>query len=174
MACNCSFPEPKSAHARQDQCRSVYWIGQGPGVVLMHELPGLTDFVVTFGREIPASGYTVFMPVMFGKPFPGGLERLANETGICINREFSLFSQCKSSPITAWLRMLCGEVHGRCGGLGVGAIGLCLSGGFVLSMMVEKSVLAPVMSEPALPLPVLRNWQRDSQAALGMSPNIKE
>jgi dienelactone hydrolase len=89
------FPEPKSAHARQDQCRSVYWIGQGPGVVLMHELPGLTDFVVTFGREIPASGYTVFMPVMFGKPFPGGLERLANETGICINREFSLFSQCK-------------------------------------------------------------------------------
>jgi dienelactone hydrolase len=165
------FPAPNSSEAQKFRTLTVFWLGSGPGVVLMHELPGLTDFVVDFGRQIAGQGYSVFMPVMFGKPFPNGSERLVNELGICLNREFSLFAKNKSSPITDWLSALCREVHGRCGGRGIGAIGLCLSGGFALSLMVDKSVLAPVASEPSLPLCLLRGLAKDSQAALGLSPD---
>lgn len=164
------FPDPKSSDTKKYQSRIVFWVGVGPGVLLMHELPGLTEDVVDFGRQIAANGYTVFMPVMFGKPFPTGSERLVNELGVCINREFSLFAKNKSSPITDWLRVLCREIHDRCGGKGIGAIGLCLSGGFALSLMVEKSVLMPVASEPSLPLSLLRGLQKETQAALGLSP----
>ena len=145
------FPTPDSSEAQEYRTRTVFWLGNG--------------------RQIAGHGYTVFMPVMFGKPFPKGSERLANEAAVCLNREFSLFTKNTFGPITDWLRALCREVHGRCGGRGIGAIGLCLSGGFVLSLMVDKSVLAPVASEPSLPLCVLRGLQKDSQAALGISPD---
>jgi dienelactone hydrolase len=140
----------------------------------MHELPGLTGYVASFGREIANNGYTVFMPVMFGSPFPGPVGRWVNGLRLCINREFLLFSKRTSSPITDWLRALCVEVHTRCSGPGVGAIGLCLTGGFVLSMMVDKSVIAPVISEPGLPFCLPGNWQKASQAALGISPEELE
>jgi hypothetical protein len=34
--------------------------------------------------------------------------------------------------------------------------------------------MAPVMSEPSLPICVLRNWLKDSQSALGVSPSELE
>jgi dienelactone hydrolase len=154
------FPKQDSPDAAKYKSRAVFWLGNGPGVVLMHELPGLTDYVMNFGRQIAANGYTVFIPVMFGKTFPRGPERLANELGVCVNREFFLFARWKSSPITDWLRALCREIHRRCGGRGMGAIGLCLSGGFVLSLMVDESIMAPVASEPSLPACPLRDLQK--------------
>jgi dienelactone hydrolase len=168
------FPEQSSADARKYKSRMVFWLGKGPGVVLMHELPGLTEYVVNFGCEIADNGYAVFMPVMFGSPLPGPVGRWVNAFGLCINREFLLLSKRTSSPITDWLRALCVDVHRRCGGPGVAAVGLCLTGGFVLSMMVDKSVIAPVISEPGLPFCLLGNWQKPSQAALGISPEELE
>lgn len=168
------FPEQNSNAAKRLKPRIVFWLGQGPGVVLMHEVFGLTDFVADFGRVIAKSGYTVFMPVMFGTPFPDKTGRALNALGLCINREFLLLARRTSSPITDWLRALCGEVHQRCGGPGVGAIGLCLSGGFVLSMMVDKSVIAPVMGEPSLPGSLPIDCFKPSQAALGISPEELE
>ena len=168
------FPERSSDEARKYKSRTVFWLGAGPGVVLMHELPGLTEYVADFGRQIADKGYTVFMPVIFGSPFPGPVGRWVNGFSLCINREFLLFSKRTSSPVTDWLRALCAEVHARCGGPGVGAVGLCLTGGFVLSMMVDKAVIAPVIAEPGLPFCLPGNWQKASQAALGISPEELE
>jgi dienelactone hydrolase len=42
--------------------------------------------------------------------------------------------------------------HEACGGPGVGAIGMCFTGNFALTMMLEPSVLAPVLCQPSLPL----------------------
>lgn len=42
--------------------------------------------------------------------------------------------------------------HKECGGPGVGAIGMCFTGNFALTMMMEPAVLAPVLSQPTLPL----------------------
>jgi dienelactone hydrolase len=54
--------------------------------------------------------------------------------------------------VTKWLRSLARFAHGECGGPGVGAIGMCFTGNFALTMMLEPSMLAPVLSQPSLPL----------------------
>ena len=51
-----------------------------------------------------------------------------------------------------WLRALARLAHEECGGPGVGAIGMCFTGNFALTMMLEPSMLAPVLSQPSLPM----------------------
>jgi dienelactone hydrolase len=74
--------------------------------------------------------------------------------GICIRREFNAWQAGRSSPIVDWLRALARVAHAECGGKGVGAVGMCFTGGFALAMMTEPCVIAPVMSQPSLPLPI--------------------
>jgi dienelactone hydrolase len=98
------------------------------------------------------------MPVLFGtpgKPFsiPYAVGQLARA---CVSREFSVLAARQSSPITDWLRALCRSVHAELGGKGVGAIGMCLTGNFALTLMVDPAVMAPVLSQPSLPFPIGR------------------
>lgn len=147
--------------------RPVLRMGSGPGVVIMHEIPGITPRVADFGRRVAAEGFTSVLPVMFGTPGKrfsksymwGQIARA------CISREFTLLAKRRASPITNWLRALCRQVHGECGGAGVGAIGMCLTGNFALSLMVDESVMAPVLSQPSLPFPV----SKSHKAALALS-----
>ena len=150
------------------ETRPVYYQGKGPGVILLHELPGMIPECLDLGRVIAQEGFTVFLPLLFGQPnqpftIPNTLVAVSK---ICLSKEFYCFAQNKSSPITNWLKALCSEVKGRCGGKGVGAIGMCLTGGFILSMMTEPSLIAPVASQPSLPFPV----SKGHKAALGISP----
>lgn len=147
--------------------RPVFWRGNGPGVVVIHELPGITPQVANFGRCVADSGFTAVLPQLFGVPDkPLSLPYVAVEFArICMNREFRLLARRQSSPITDWLRALCRDVHRRCGGPGVGAIGMCLTGGFALALMIDECVMAPVLSQPSLPLPV----SRSHRCALGIS-----
>jgi dienelactone hydrolase len=138
--------------------RTVYRRGEGPGVVIMHEIPGITPEVARFGRFVADDGFTAFLPHMFGTPgkelsIPYVVGQMARA---CISREFSVLARGESSPITDWLRALCRYAHADCGGPGVGAIGMCLTGNFALSLMVDDSVMAPVLSQPSLPFPVSR------------------
>jgi dienelactone hydrolase len=57
----------------------------------------------------------------------------------------------QTSPIIAWLRALARALHAEVGGKGVGAVGMCFSGGFALGMMVDDIMIAPVLSQPSLP-----------------------
>lgn len=141
--------------------------GNGPGVVLLHELPGMIPECVDLGRRIAAAGFTVYMPLLFDEPdrslsIPKTLKLVAQ---ICISHEFYCFAKNQSSPITHWLKALCRKAHGDCGGPGVGVIGMCLTGGFVLSLMADDSVIAPVASQPSLPFGITASHR----AALGMS-----
>ncbi|MCA9515386.1 MAG: dienelactone hydrolase family protein [Myxococcales bacterium] len=131
----------------------VYWGGAGPGVVVVHEIPGITPAVAAFARRVIAEGFTVAMPSLFGTP--GKALSAGYAVGqmamSCVRREFHVLAARGSSPVTHYLRALCRETHRRCGGPGVGAIGMCLTGNFALSMMVDESVMAPVLSQPSLP-----------------------
>jgi dienelactone hydrolase len=69
-----------------------------------------------------------------------------------VSAEFRALASNESSPVTKWLRALARFAHGECGGPGVGAIGMCFTGNFALTMMLEPSMLAPVLSQPSLPL----------------------
>src|SRR2546430_10018031 len=119
----------------------------------MHELPGMTKACTDFAEEV-AREFTVFLPLMFGRP--GDYAPLRSLARLCIGREFRLFAKRGGSPIADWMRALCRKVNLECGGLGVGVIGMCLSGNFAISLMAEPAVLAPVASHPSLPIGLSR------------------
>lgn len=136
-----------------DETRKVYTAGTGPAVIVMSELPGISPRVARFARWVREAGFTVWMPSLFGRDgaVPTAKEGRAVFERVCISKEFRAFAANESSPVTAWLRALAAHAHTECGGPGVGAIGMCFTGNFALSMMLEKAVLAPVLSQPSLP-----------------------
>jgi len=150
--------------------RKVYKRGAGPAVIVIHEMPGLHPGVVAFADRVAAAGMTVYCPNLFGEPGRPANHPLSLATmigGICIRREFNVWAADKSSPIVDWLRALARKAHADCGGKGVGAVGMCFTGGFALAMMTEPAVVAPVLSQPSLPLGS-KNPVR--AAGIGVSP----
>lgn len=130
--------------------KTVYRLGRGPAVVIIHELPGMVPECVALARRLAAEGFSVYLPLLFGEPNKNyGLKPLLWP---CVWREFTLLRARRSSPITDWLRALCRRAHQEAGGPGVGAIGMCLTGGFALGLMLDSPMLAPVLSQPSLPL----------------------
>jgi dienelactone hydrolase len=136
------------------ETKSVYVAGSGPAVIVMSEMPGISPYVARFARWVRDAGLTVFMPSLFGVDgvLPGKGKAIMTVARACISKEFRAFASNASSPVTQWLRVLASQAHQECGGKGVGAIGMCFTGNFALSMMLEKSVIAPVLSQPSLPM----------------------
>lgn len=131
----------------------VYRRGEGPAVVVVHEVPGITPNVQRFAEEVVQAGFTVVMPLLVGQAgkelkLPYAVTSLVK---VCISREFTTWALDRTSPIVSWLRALARSVHADVGGPGVGAIGMCFSGGFALGMMVDPLMVAPVLSQPSLP-----------------------
>jgi len=157
----------ETAFTHDGVTRPVYGAGSGPGVVVVHEIPGITPLVADFGRRLVAAGFTVAMPSLAGEPgraMSGGYV-LKTFTSVCISREFSTWALNRTSPVVTWLRALARDLHARAGGPGVGAVGMCFSGGFALGMAVDAELLAPVLSQPSLPLPL----GKARAGALGLS-----
>jgi dienelactone hydrolase len=144
--------------------KTVHVSGVGPAVIVIPEVPGISPHVARFARWVKEAGFTVYMPSLYGRDG----EPIDLEIGqaifkrVCVSAEFRAFGAGGSAPVTQWLRALAKHAHEECGGAGVGAIGMCFSGNFALSMMLEPSMLAPVLSQPALPL--------DDDAGLQIAP----
>lgn len=134
--------------------KRVYVAGTGPAVIVMTEMPGISPHVARFARWVRDAGFTVYMPSLFGRDgaVPGAEEGAAVFRRACVSAEFRALAANQSSPVTQWLRALARLAHHECGGRGVGAIGMCFTGNFALTMMLEPSMLAPVLSQPSLPL----------------------
>ena len=145
------------------ETKTVYRTGSGPAVIVIHEIPGITPLVAEFGRKVAERGMTAVLPDLFGTPGrpPSGSYIASSMARACVNREFTILATKKSSPVTKWLRALAAEEHDRCGGPGVGAVGMCLTGGFALAMMVDPVVVAPVLSQPSLPFAIGAKTSRD-------------
>jgi dienelactone hydrolase len=136
--------------------RDTYRRGTGPAVVIVHEIPGITPKVAAFANDVVQAGFTVVMPSLVGTP---GKEPtigygVRSMVRLCVAREFTHWATQQTSPIISWLRALARSLHLECGGPGVGAIGMCFSGGFALGMMVDDVMVAPVLSQPSLPLSI--------------------
>jgi dienelactone hydrolase len=147
--------------------RPVYRGGAGPGVVVVHEIPGITPLVADFGRRVVEAGFTVAMPSLVGEPGRAMSTGYVAKsfTSVCISKEFSTWALDRTSPVIAWLRALARDLHEQAGGKGVGAVGMCFSGGFALAMAVDDTLLAPVLSQPSMPMPLGKARSR----ALGLS-----
>src|SRR5271170_1275646 len=156
--------EPRTV-TLEDVAKAVNVSGAGPAVIVMTEMPGISPHVARFARWVRDAGFTVYMPSLFGRD--GALPRVEEGTAVlqraCVSAEFRAFAANASSPVTVWLRALARLAHEECGGPGVGAIGMCFTGNFALTMMLEPAMLAPVLSQPALPL--------DDPAGLEIAPD---
>lgn len=150
------FREERFAHSGTE--RPVYRRGRGPGVLVMHEVPGITPPVADFARRVADAGFSVALPQLFGTPGrPLSAGYVASSFArACLSREFHVLASGRSSPITDWLRAEARALHAECGGPGVGAVGMCLTGNFALALWMEPGLLAPVCSQPSLPLPLGR------------------
>jgi dienelactone hydrolase len=146
----------------------TYRKGSGPGVVVIHEIPGLTPAVIGFGEEVVAAGFTVVMPSLFGTPeAPMNAVTAMKTLGrVCVSNEFTKLATGVTTPVAGWLRSLARELHDELGGPGVGALGMCFTGGFALAMMVDTSVVAPVLAQPSAPFAVSPKRSAD----LNLSP----
>jgi dienelactone hydrolase len=141
----------------------VYRKGEGPGVVLIPELPGLHPGVLALGNHLVDNGFTVAMPSLFGRPLipeMGPSALLVMMRG-CVAREFAAFATNADRPVAHFLRALARDLNEKTPGKGVGVIGQCFTGGFALAAAVDDSVLAPVLSQPSLPLPLTPKHKRD-------------
>lgn len=129
----------------------VYSKGNGPVLLLLQELPGITKEMLVLADKLVNAGFRVVMPHLFGPlgqmSFAGNLTRL-----FCMRREFSLFSRNKASPVVRWLAALSQKLKEDHGVAGIGVIGMCLSGNFAISLMADDSVIAAVGSQPSMPL----------------------
>jgi dienelactone hydrolase len=135
-------------------------------VIVMTEMPGISPKVLEFGKRVAGLGCTAVLPVLFGspgrEPVPGSIQAIPSAAlyagnslfRACISRVFTVWATGKSSPVVDWLRALAVVEHERCGGPGVGAVGMCFTGGFALAMATDPTVIAPVLSQPSLPLPL--------------------
>ena len=134
--------------------KPVFVCGTGPAILVLHEIYGVTPTLLRLCRWLRDGGFRVYVPVLLGRPDASNPETvsLGRTLALCVSREFTLFASGRPSPVTDWLRELAGVAHVECGGPGVGAIGLCLTGGFGLAMSVDPVVAAPVMGEPSLPV----------------------
>ena len=148
--------------------RTVYRAGSGTAVIVMAEIPGITPLVADFARRVIERGHTVFMPVLFGTPgaerTPAGI--IKSIAPACVSKEFKAFALQSTPPAIDWLRALARHAHEQCGGAGVGAVGMCFTGGFALAMSTEPAMLAPVLSQPSVPLPLGKKHRAD----VGCSP----
>ncbi|MBV8620849.1 MAG: dienelactone hydrolase family protein [Curvibacter sp.] len=136
------------------KAKRVHVAGTGPAVIVMAEMPGISPDVARFARWVRDAGFTVHMPSLFGTDgaWPTAEAGAAVFRQACISREFQVLGAGRASPVTAWLRALARQAHAECGGPGVGAVGMCFTGNFALSMMLEPALLAPVLCQPSLPL----------------------
>ena len=145
--------------------RRVHSIGEGPAVIIIAEMPGISPAVADFARRVAGIGATAVMPSIYGvdgqDPSPSNLgvvEAASNMLGTmgraCISRDFTILATGRTSPAVEWMRALAAEEHHRCGGPGVGAIGMCFTGGFALAMATDERILAPVLAQPSLPFAI--------------------
>jgi dienelactone hydrolase len=136
--------------------RQVFTSGEGTAVIVMAEIPGITPAVADFARRVRDRGHRVYLPVLFGVPGAEMTNRgvIKAVAPSCVSKEFTAFAMRTTPLAIDWLRALARKAHAECGGPGVGAVGMCFTGGFALAMATEPELLAPVLSQPSLPIAV--------------------
>lgn len=146
----------------------VFRKGSGPAVLVITEMPGISPMVLGFADRVVALGCTAVLPDLFGEagaPPDKQLRAMATIVRTCVSREFTALAAGRASPVVDWLRALGASEHERCGGPGIGVVGMCFTGGFALALATDARVLAPVLSQPSLPFPIGRARRRSIDAS---------
>ena len=130
----------------------VYYAGdhQAPPLLLLPEIAGFSPGLCMFAERLIDARFRTFVPWLFG---PLGIRApLRNGIRLCVSREFANLRAGVSSPITTWLRALTAHISKYSGGTQIGVIGMCLTGAFVIPLVIDPHVAAAVAAQPAVPL----------------------
>jgi dienelactone hydrolase len=133
---------------------TVYVAGKGPPVLLLHELPGMTRQDIRLAKKLVCEGYTVLAPLLFG--IPGGNRFLHFALTICGKDQFDCGGSGTTPPAVNWIREYCNAIRKtRKDGLGLGVVGMCLTGEFPVPLLAIPEVKAAVMCQPTNPFNLL-------------------
>lgn len=125
--------------------------GDGPALIVMHELGGPNAFFIDFVRKLVAHGYRISLPVFFGTPDrpPGRFDSLVNLGRLCIRREFAALHAGDSGQVSDWVRALARTLQTDQGPVAV--LGMCFSASIALAALIEPALTTAVLSQPSLP-----------------------
>lgn len=131
----------------------VFCKGDGPAIVVMHELPGMTKQCIELCETIVDQGFRVYLPLLFGGV--GKKSILGNTLRVCVSKEFHMLAADRSSPIVDYFRALIAKAARECNNKGkgkAGVIGMCLTGNFAITLIAEPDVNAAIAAQPSLPI----------------------
>lgn len=136
----------------------VYYRGErnDPPILLLSELAGIAPGLLMFANRLVRLHYQVYLPWMFG-PF-GKRAPLRNAMRLCVSREFAGLKAGISAPITNWLRALSLYISAQNQNVRIGAIGMCLTGAFVIPLIIDPQVKAAVAAQPSTPLSLMHRY----------------
>ena len=159
----------------------VYRGGDGPPVVLLHELPSISARTIALADHLRVRGFRMVMQALVGGVLdePTTIGRKAavlaafgtSTARLCVSWQFVALLQRRTSPITGWLLELARHEARAAGRPRVGVIGMCLTGGFALAAAIDPVVGVAVASQPSLPFAMGPfGWIPGQAADPGVSP----
>jgi dienelactone hydrolase len=91
----------------------VYRKGEGPGVVLIPEMPGLTPNVLALGNHLVDNGFTVASPSLYGTPGAAAVRPGAVPVMLrgCVAKEFAALATNADRPVAHYLRALARDLN---------------------------------------------------------------
>ena len=125
---------------------------EGPPVLLMHPITGLTDKVLLVGQQLSATdpGYRVYVPRFFGK-WGGDGSGFGGFVHTGFSCDWKVFAKNRLGPIEQRVGALCDQIYEE-RGQQVVVIGTCLTANMAIAMLDRPSVRAAVACQPALPM----------------------
>ena len=126
--------------------------GEGPPLILLHELPGLAEKTFELGNYFVAAGFKVILPLLFGRA--GDDNALLGFAKVCIRHELRDLWQGKDTKIVHLIQELASRESQAANNNGVGVVGMCLTGNMVLALLLNNhgtrsTITAPVLAQPS-------------------------
>ena len=126
--------------------------GEGPPLILLHELPGLAEKTFELGDYFVKAGFRVILPLLFGRA--GDDNTLVGFAKVCIRQELRDLWQGKDTRIVHLIQELAQRESQAANNAGVGVVGMCLTGNMVLALLLNdhgtpSSITAPVLAQPS-------------------------
>ena len=128
----------------------------GPPLILLHELPGLSQQTFALGEYFFQQGFRVVMPLLFG--MAGKANMLQASLQICMQKELREICLGRDGVITHQIRALAQQELNRYRrqvpeAPGVAVVGMCFTGSMALALLLRDGgpspVAAPVMAQPS-------------------------
>lgn len=140
----------------QKRCWTVYEKGgDGPAVLLLHELPGLTSGTLCLAEELASGPHRcrVYAPLLFGRwgQNAGIRESLAFLLYRNWGRRWDILSTRSLGTVVDEVAVLCRQIQHENQGRPVIVIGNCLTGPWAVSLLDEPSVAGSIVCQSAAP-----------------------